>query len=544
MRLFTGRNRYWTALLVLVIAIVCLAAKCSVDGSGVRVTISKETTYITEPLRPDGYPDYVAALNEQFSHGVTPESNSAVLFWKAIGPATIPQEVREKYFKMLGIPSLPEKGDYFVTSDAHVAAQPARRANSKSPAGKELGDSLEKQFREQFWRILERPWSKQEFPVWAEWLAVNEKPLAVLVEASKRPRRYDPLISTPFGDNESAMAIGILLESVQASRDVARALLARSMLRVQEGEIDEAWQDLLACHRLARLVGQGPSLVEVLVALTIDGMARGGEHRLLEHGKLTPTQIAAMRKDLAALPPMPQVADQLDQSERLFYLDCVTTMAREGPNSLSAIIGTSFGGLAESALNVVGMTVDWDIVLRMGNAWLDRQVEASRKSTHKERKEAFDKIDVDIKKLVQSAKDLKSFGLSFVTGPHRAISEQVGRMFVGLLLPAVSAAVDAEDRSLMEAQLTDLAFALAAYRADHGSYPAKLADLVPKYVSKVPKDMFNDAELHYQREADGYLLYSVGLNGIDDGGKSHDDWMDGKQPDDLIIRMPSAEQGR
>ena len=25
------------------------------------IKISKETTYITEPLRPDGYPDYVAA---------------------------------------------------------------------------------------------------------------------------------------------------------------------------------------------------------------------------------------------------------------------------------------------------------------------------------------------------------------------------------------------------------------------------------------------------------------------------------------------------
>jgi len=33
----------------------------------VLVTISKETTYITEPLRADGYPDYVAALNQRFS---------------------------------------------------------------------------------------------------------------------------------------------------------------------------------------------------------------------------------------------------------------------------------------------------------------------------------------------------------------------------------------------------------------------------------------------------------------------------------------------
>lgn len=55
-------------------------------GNRVLVTISKETTYITEPLHPDGYPDYVAVLNQQFSEGVTPENNSAVLFLKAVGP--------------------------------------------------------------------------------------------------------------------------------------------------------------------------------------------------------------------------------------------------------------------------------------------------------------------------------------------------------------------------------------------------------------------------------------------------------------------------
>ena len=40
-------------------------------------------------------------------------------------------------------------------------------------------------------------------------------------------------------------------------REAARALTARAMLRVDEGKVDEAWDDLLACHRLARLAGQG-----------------------------------------------------------------------------------------------------------------------------------------------------------------------------------------------------------------------------------------------------------------------------------------------
>ena len=71
----------------------------------------------------------------------------------------------------------------------------------------------------------------------------------------------------------------------------------------------------------------------------------------------------------------------------------------------------------------------------------------------------------------------------------------------------------------MQFDLTRLAFALAAYHADHGTYPAKLADLAPKYVAEVPKDIFNASELHYRPEGGGYLLYSVGVNGKDDGGK-------------------------
>ena len=59
------------------------------------------------------------------------------------------------------------------------------------------------------------------------------------------------------------------------------------MLRVGEGKVDEAWEDLLACHRLARLVGQGPTLVEALVAIAIDGMACAGDQGLVQHARLT-----------------------------------------------------------------------------------------------------------------------------------------------------------------------------------------------------------------------------------------------------------------
>ena len=54
------------------------------------------------------------------------------------------------------------------------------------------------------------------------------------------------------------------------------------MLRLQEGKAEEAWRDLLACHRLARLLSQGPMLIDNLLALTIDWTAFVGDEFLAD----------------------------------------------------------------------------------------------------------------------------------------------------------------------------------------------------------------------------------------------------------------------
>ncbi len=127
--------------------------------------------------------------------------------------------------------------------------------------------------------------------------------------------------------------------------------------------------------------------------------------------------------------------------------------------------------------------------------------------------------------------------------PRKAMSEWVGHVFVGMFFPAWSTGnlTMTEDCWIMQSELTKLAFALAAYHADHGSYPTRLADLAPKYVVEVSKDIFNDSDLHYRQEGRGYLLYSVGPNGKDDGGKGRADAKEGENRDDLIVRMPAAK---
>ena len=81
----------------------------------------------------------------------------------------------------------------------------------------------------------------------------------------------------------------------------------------------------------------------------------------------------------------------------------------------------------------------------------------------------------------------------------------------------------------------ELAFALAAWRSEHDSYPDSLDKLAPKYIAEVPKDLFIDQPLKYERTTDGYRFYSIGQNEKDDEGRSSDD---APQGDDIVVRMP------
>jgi hypothetical protein len=66
--------------------------------------------------------------------------------------------------------------------------------------------------------------------------------------------------------------------------------------------------------------------------------------------------------------------------------------------------------------------------------------------------------------------------------------------------------------------------ALQAYHATHHAYPATLAALAPSYLPTIPADPFGAGEaLRYQRSESGYLLYSIGPDGKDNGGTPSSD---------------------
>lgn len=76
-----------------------------------------------------------------------------------------------------------------------------------------------------------------------------------------------------------------------------------------------------------------------------------------------------------------------------------------------------------------------------------------------------------------------------------------------------------------ERRILITAIALERYRGKHGSYPQKLAELAPEFLKMVPADFMDGQPLRYRPTDDGhFILYSVGQDCVDDGGKMQRSW--------------------
>jgi hypothetical protein len=90
-------------------------------------------------------------------------------------------------------------------------------------------------------------------------------------------------------------------------------------------------------------------------------------------------------------------------------------------------------------------------------------------------------------------------------------------IFISILLPSLDKAAKVDYESKTTRRLAVVALAVRLYAADHNeSLPASLDDLVPMYLSAVPIDPMSGSRLKYK--SDPPRLYSVGADGVDDGG--------------------------
>ncbi len=88
-----------------------------------------------------------------------------------------------------------------------------------------------------------------------------------------------------------------------------------------------------------------------------------------------------------------------------------------------------------------------------------------------------------------------------------------------MIMPALSRITTIEMRAIAHLRAADIALAVQRYRLAADELPDELADLVPAYLETVPKDPFDGNDLRYRKLEPGFVVYSVGEDLSDDGGK-------------------------
>ena len=93
-------------------------------------------------------------------------------------------------------------------------------------------------------------------------------------------------------------------------------------------------------------------------------------------------------------------------------------------------------------------------------------------------------------------------------------------LFARMLLPAVEKAVPKSARMQFYLDAARVGCAIERYRLANGRLPQTLQELSPAYLTSLPNDLMDGRPLKYKPDdKSGYILYSVGWNGTDDGGQ-------------------------
>jgi hypothetical protein len=92
-------------------------------------------------------------------------------------------------------------------------------------------------------------------------------------------------------------------------------------------------------------------------------------------------------------------------------------------------------------------------------------------------------------------------------------------IFSSMFLPSLSRTTVSEASSQARIELAITALAVERFRHAQRRLPADLKELTPQFLEAIPTDPFDGAALRYRRLARGYVIYSIGEDGHDDGGR-------------------------
>jgi ABC-type transport system involved in multi-copper enzyme maturation permease subunit len=278
--------------------------------------------------------------------------------------------------------------------------------------------------------------------------------------------------------------ISTLLSYTQNARDTANILWLDVFLRCQENDPDGALVSCRGILNCGRSIGDEPTLISLLVRVAIRALASKSIERSLAQGEPSDDSMRKLQSLMEDEEKLPLLLIAL-RGERAVF-DRLMESIEKGKTNFKKLGG--FWGGAEEMLLLSGSVKGQRAVML---DIMTENVEAAKLPVEQQEAE-FKRIDLSISGRPQ---------------------------LIRMLVPAGMRVEQSYWRSQAQLRAAIVALAVERYRREHGRWPSSLAELVPDKLPHIYIDPYDGQPLRYRRNKEGVVIYSVGQDKIDDGGK-------------------------
>jgi len=344
------------------------------------------------------------------------------------------------------------------------------------------------------------------------WVESNSQAIDYLKQAAQRPYCWMPL----HAKNNFMMEIAV--PELSKLRTSAYCLSSHAKLMAKEGQIEQAFQELVDTYKIGTHFSGPKTLVHQLVGIAISAAAVESGFQILNNTQPASNSLKNFQQQLQSLSsPNRFIIDFA--AEKLMNYDAFQRLFTDDGRGNGHMYGSRFFENPVYSLRLL-LTPQTDSSEWHKWAKMDR-----RKTT-----ELADKM---YEYFSWAAHRPPWYFHNEGIDPNQTVSEMLkDNYLLNILAPAFTKVLRISYRIQVHTDGLITTIAILRYKADNDGYPKDLQHLVATgYLNELPIDVFSGKPLVYKLTDDNFTLYSFATDFDDDGGKHDSKWAEGGDGD-------------
>jgi|GEM_PF-1170776 len=343
-------------------------------------------------------------------------------------------------------------------------------------------------------------WTEEEIERASSAVEKNRDIYELLQKASRMKCRF-------LKKKDYEKGFSLTLSHLRDLRQCGRFLVVKAEMEARDGEIDSALDTCLTAFGVARSACGEPILISQLVRVALDGITLSTLENVLKKGEGSESTYQSLIEGIHS-----EREDDLMYfgllGERTIFLAIEFPRLKkhaaekwgqmgeeEREKELKEMLGTreTIRDFGEAFFKTPDTFFDYQQLYYLKGM---ADIISSSREPYWQAKKKLDNVDKELQELPKEE-----------------------AMFIQSIAPALSRTQRKETE--LDAQLGNAEIALAChiYKGKHGVYPSSLKELTPEILSSLPLDPFTGKDYVYRKTDEGFIVYSLGDNMRDDGGK-------------------------